>query len=61
MQVRPLSAPLGAIVEDLDVHEWSKGDLVMWDNRALQHFAVHDHGDEPRVIHRLQVEGPVPV
>jgi len=42
-------------------HEWSKGDLVMWDNRALLHFAVHDHGDEPRVIHRLQVDGPVPV
>ena len=42
-------------------HIWRKGDLVMWDNRALLHFAVHDHGDEARVIHRLQVQGPVPV
>jgi len=42
-------------------HEWRKGDLVMWDNRALLHFAVHDHGDEARVIHRLQVKGPVPM
>ncbi|MDA1076957.1 MAG: TauD/TfdA family dioxygenase [Proteobacteria bacterium] len=42
-------------------HKWRAGDLVMWDNRALLHYAVHDHGDEPRVIHRLQVEGPVPV
>jgi taurine dioxygenase len=42
-------------------HRWRTGDLVMWDNRVLLHYAVHDHGDEPRVIHRLQVEGPVPV
>ena len=41
-------------------HRWRPGDLVMWDNRCLLHFAVHDHGDEPRVIHRLQVEGPAP-
>jgi taurine dioxygenase len=40
--------------------QWRRGDLVMWDNRSLLHFAVHDHGDEPRVIHRLQVEGDVP-
>ena len=41
-------------------HAWQPGDLVMWDNRCLQHFAVHDHGDESRLIHRLQVAGPVP-
>lgn len=39
---------------------WHAGDLVMWDNRCLLHFAVHDHDDEPRRIHRVQVEGPVP-
>lgn len=42
-------------------HAWHAGDLLMWDNRCLQHFAVHDHADVPRLIHRLQVEGPVPV
>jgi len=42
-------------------HSWQAGDLVMWDNRAVQHFAVHDHAaDQPRLIHRLQVAGPVP-
>ncbi|MGI9327453.1 MAG: TauD/TfdA dioxygenase family protein [Pseudomonadales bacterium] len=42
-------------------HQWRKGDLVLWDNRSLLHFAVHDHADEqPRQIHRLQVRGPVP-
>jgi taurine dioxygenase len=42
-------------------HQWQTGDLVMWDNRSLLHFAVHDHADEqPRLIHRLQIAGPVP-
>ena len=41
-------------------HQWRKGDLVMWDNRSVLHYAVHDHADEPRVIHRCQVLGPTP-
>jgi len=41
-------------------HVWKAHDLVMWDNRCLLHYAVHDHGDDPRVIHRVQVEGPIP-
>jgi taurine dioxygenase len=41
-------------------HHWRPGDVAMWDNRCLLHFAVHDHGDEPRVIHRLQVAGGRP-
>jgi len=32
----------------------------MWDNRCLLHYAVHDHGDEPRLLHRLQVQGAAP-
>lgn len=43
-------------------HQWHKGDLVMWDNRCLLHYAVHDHADDqPRKIHRVQVEGSAPV
>ena len=41
-------------------HHWRKKDLVMWDNRSVLHFAVHDHGEQERRIHRLQVEGPKP-
>ncbi|MFT4799387.1 MAG: taurine dioxygenase [Candidatus Azotimanducaceae bacterium] len=42
-------------------HQWRKGDLVMWDNRCLLHYAVHDHAeDQPRKIHRVQVEGTPP-
>ncbi len=42
-------------------HQWQEGDLVMWDNRSVLHYAVHDHGDDARTIHRLQVEGSAPV
>jgi len=43
-------------------HHWQNGDLVMWDNRSLLHYAVHDHAEEAiRTIQRLQVEGPIPV
>ena len=41
-------------------HTWAAGDLALWDNRCLLHFAVHDHADAPRLLHRLQVAGPVP-
>ncbi len=40
-------------------HKWNAGDVVMWENRCILHYAVHDHEDEPRTIHRLQVEGPI--
>jgi alpha-ketoglutarate-dependent taurine dioxygenase len=36
-------------------HQWSAGDLVIWDNRALLHRAHHDHGDEARVLARVTV------
>ena len=42
-------------------HQWRRGDLVMWDNRSVLHYAVHDHGEDPRVIHRCQVEGVRPI
>lgn len=36
-------------------HHWSQGDVVMWDNRCLLHYAVHDYGDEERNLHRVTV------
>lgn len=41
-------------------HQWRVGDLVLWDNRSVLHYAVHDHGDDTRVIHRCQVMGNAP-
>lgn len=39
---------------------WSPGDLVIWDNRCVQHYAIHDHGDAERVLLRVTVEGETP-
>jgi len=36
-------------------HRWSEGDLVMWDNRCLIHFAIRDYGEQIRVMHRAVV------
>ena len=38
-------------------HRWRAGDLVIWDNRSVLHYAVHDHGDSARTMHRVQVQG----
>ena len=39
---------------------WGPGDLVLWDNRSVQHVAVHDHGEAERRLHRFTVVGDVP-
>ena len=39
-------------------HRWQDGDVVMWDNRCLLHYAVHDHGDATRLMHRVTVVDP---
>jgi alpha-ketoglutarate-dependent sulfate ester dioxygenase len=40
---------------------WSVGDVAMWDNRATQHSAIDDYGDQPRILRRVTVAGDVPV
>jgi taurine dioxygenase len=37
-------------------HMWQEGDVVMWDNRCTMHYAVHDYGEEERVLHRTTME-----
>ena len=39
---------------------WRAGDVAIWDNRATHHYAIADYGDEPRVIHRVTIEGEAP-
>jgi alpha-ketoglutarate-dependent sulfate ester dioxygenase len=40
---------------------WRDGDVAIWDNRATQHYAVADYDDQPRLMHRVTVAGPVPI
>ncbi|MOA26965.1 putative dioxygenase [compost metagenome] len=39
----------------------SVGDVVIWDDRATQHYAINDYGDQHRVIRRVTVDGDVPI
>ncbi|OTG78423.1 hypothetical protein B9T33_13935 [Acinetobacter sp. ANC 5054] len=40
---------------------WAVGDVAIWDNRATQHRAINDYGDELRVATRVTIEGDIPV
>jgi taurine dioxygenase len=40
---------------------WAPGDVAIWDNRATQHRAVDDYGDQPRIVRRVTLRGPLPV
>ena len=40
---------------------WAAGDVAIWDNRATQHYAINDYGDQHRVVRRVTVAGDVPV
>jgi alpha-ketoglutarate-dependent sulfate ester dioxygenase len=40
---------------------WSVGDVAIWDNRATQHKAIDDYGDQRRIVRRVTIDGPVSV
>ncbi|MER6788583.1 TauD/TfdA family dioxygenase [Streptomyces sp. NPDC000658] len=42
-------------------HRWSENQLVLFDNRITQHYAVDNYDKLPRRLHRVTVAGDIPV
>ena len=42
-------------------HRWRVGDLLLWDNASVQHAVVPDVAKGERSLHRVTIEGGVPV
>jgi alpha-ketoglutarate-dependent taurine dioxygenase len=42
-------------------HEWSTGDLVMWDNTGTLHRAIPYSPDSGRLMHRTILQGEEPI
>lgn len=40
---------------------WQAGDVAFWDNRATQHYAIADYGDQSRRMQRVTISGDLPV
>jgi alpha-ketoglutarate-dependent taurine dioxygenase len=40
---------------------WSPGQLLIFDNRITQHYAIDNYDDRPRRLERITVAGDVPV
>lgn len=48
-------------LENVVQWRWNVGDVVIWDNRATQHRAIADFGNQARVLRRVTLDGPAPI
>ena len=47
--------------ENIYRHQWSPGDVLVWDNRRTMHYAVRDYTEDmPRKLHRCTASGEIP-
>ncbi|WP_026926472.1 TauD/TfdA dioxygenase family protein [Granulicoccus phenolivorans] len=40
---------------------WTPGDIGIWDNQFVQHYAITDYGSQRREIHRIEIQGEAPI
>jgi taurine dioxygenase len=40
--------------ENQYVHDWQKGDLLIWDNTSVMHRSMGGYGNHPRLLYRSQ-------
>ncbi len=40
---------------------WEKDQIVFWDNRSTQHYAVHDYFPQRRRMERITIVGDIPI
>jgi alpha-ketoglutarate-dependent sulfate ester dioxygenase len=63
-ETQELYAELQMAIESLENTvrwRWRPRDVVLWDNRATQHYAIDDYHTQRRIVRRVSLRGDTPI